>query len=51
MKTWALQGEVDRILEKGTLELVDHPGPRYYGLFYLVQRAVGGEVGILCLFC
>ena len=29
-KAQALQGEVDKMLEKGALKLVDHPGSAYF---------------------
>ena len=40
-KVRALQGEVDKTLEKGTLELVDHPGLDYYSQLFLMQKTSG----------
>ena len=37
----ALQGEVDKMLEKGSLELVEHLGPGYYSNLLLVQKVTG----------
>ena len=40
-KAQALE-EVDKMLEKGTLELVDHPDPGFYSRLFLVQKVTGG---------
>ena len=37
----ALQAEVDKILEKCALDLVDHPGVGYYSHLFLVQKVIG----------
>ena len=42
VKAWVLQEEVDRMLGKGALELVEHPGPGYYSHLFLVQKVTGG---------
>ena len=34
--------KVDRMLQKGTLELVDHQGPGYYSQLFLVQKVLEG---------
>ena len=41
-KAQVLKREVDKILEEGTLELVDHPGLCYYSWLFLVQMLEGG---------
>ena len=46
VKAQALQGEVDKMLQKGTLELVDHLGPGYYNRLFLVWKVTRGG-GIL----
>ena len=38
-KSQALQVEVDKMLEKGTLELVGHPNLGYFFLLFLVWKA------------
>ena len=40
-KAQSLQKEVDKMLQKCTLELVDHPGSGYYSKLFLVQKALG----------
>ena len=42
VKAQAPQVEVDKMLEKGTLEVVDPLGPGYYSQMFLVQKATGG---------
>ena len=42
VKAQTLQAEVDKILEKGALEIVDPPGPGYYSRLFLVQKVTGG---------
>ena len=42
IKAQALQGEVDKTLEKGTMELVDCLGPDSYSHLFLVQKVMGG---------
>ena len=32
----ALEGEVDRMLDKGAMELVNQPGPGFYSQLFLV---------------
>ena len=41
-KAYTLQGQMDKMLERGGLELVDHSGPGYYGWLFLVNRGGGG---------
>ena len=42
MKAQALQEEVDKMLGKGALALVEHLGPVYCISLFLVQKATGG---------
>ena len=41
MKAYTLQAEVEKILEKGVLEIVNHLGPGYYDCLFLVQKVTG----------
>ena len=41
-KAQTLQEEVDKMLQKGALELVKHLGPGYYSRLFLVQKALRG---------
>ena len=42
VKAQALQEEVNKMLGKGALEMVEHPGPGYCSCKFLVQKATGG---------
>ena len=37
-----LQGEVGKMLEKGSLEEAENPGPGYYSRLFSVQKVSGG---------
>ena len=43
-KADAIQEEVDRMLQKGILELVDHPGLAYYSRQFLVQKVLHDQL-------
>ena len=44
VKAQALQQEMNKMLQKGALELVDHLGLDYYSWLFLVQMASGGGI-------
>ena len=46
VKAQAYQGEVDKLLGKGALELAGISSPGYYSCLFLVQEALRGRVEI-----
>ena len=41
LRALALREEVSKMLQKGTLEVVDQPGPGFYSRLFLVQKVTG----------
>ena len=50
-KAWkvALQQEVDKMLEKGAVEIVHNQVPIFYSILFLVEKTTGGWKSIVSL--